>query len=207
MIKITMIIYINTTFRLFFSVIFLLCLWFQTPVLAQFYKNKGIVEGSNIPYQSLTVLSDNKKASLTFYCDEGASYPRISFKRSFKISKAGDAFMLRYVNDRGIKDQHNFLITKDENVGRFFIRHVQLYAERFGKQPDMFKKGTALFSQEYLNWDAHIRQAVLYDLVGGDAVDITIWSSSKQFYDYRFKTTGFKKLLPLLAPCLQNLTY
>ena len=188
------------------AILFVFCLWTKTTAVAEFYKKDGITEASERSYQSLTILSSDKKASITFYCDEGAIYPRITFKRIGKIKNKGDAFQLRYINDKGVEDQHNFLAIGAGNIGRFFIRHTQLYAARFGEQPVMFEKGSATFSQDYINWDANIRRTVLHDIVDGDVVDITIWDETTQSSNYHFDTKGFTKFLPLIGHCLGDLT-
>lgn len=183
-----------------------MCIWVQAYAFAAFYKKDGVDEATGRAYRSLSILSIDKKAKLSFICDEGASYPRITFKRRDKIANKGEPFKLRYLNDNGLKDKHNFLALEDENIGRFFIRHTQLYAARFGAQPLMFKEGTASFSAEYLNWDAHIRQTVLHDMVDGHSVSITIWDELSAPDNYHFKTTGFTKFLPLIASCLKDPT-
>ena len=170
---------------------------------ARMFKVDGTDTRDGSSYMGIGLLSEDQTGRLFFLCDSDRDLPQILFSRAEHLTFAGDAFAVTYSPDDGEAYQHYFLAESEGKIGRFYIRHTEMYEARFGPQPRMFNASTGGLDQKYVDWNREVHDTFIRDFAGADQVQLRVWNQEKTHRDYRFDTSGMSKHLGLIDSCFQ----
>ena len=182
----------------------LLSLWLlssATAAEARMFKVDGTDPRDGSPYEGIGLLSEDGDGRLYFICDSDRDLPQILFTRPEYLTFAGDAFSVTYSPDDGTEHQHYFLAESEGKIGRFYIRHTEMYEARFGARPKMFDTTTGALAQPYVDWNREVHDTFIDDFVGASSVRFRVWNREKQHRDYLFDTSGLSRHLGLIGKC------
>lgn len=169
---------------------------------AKMFKSEGEDPRTKKFYSGIAILSDDKRAQLHFQCTDSNSVPRIIFNNLEPMMPLSLPFKLFYQIDGGEPQWHYFLVENDVKRGTFYVRHTEIYGERFGLAPDFIDQNTGQVSMDFRNWVDNIHHAVVRDFADGNNALVQVVDEQDIPHDFSFNLTGFKQAMERFLPCM-----
>lgn len=147
---------------------------------------------------------DGGGAFLYFLCDDDTARPKIILSHPKDIDAPTKPFKVAVTYDDGRRHGHYFHVMKNRKLAAFFVRHAQLYEDRFGAHPPMFDPQTSALNPAYVTWDHSIYSAVVSDFAFAASAELLFKSADGSRFQYRFDLSGMDALLPRLSACYRQ---
>ncbi|RED54270.1 hypothetical protein [Aestuariispira insulae] len=177
----------------------------QAPGLAQakLFLSQGTDPRTKKEYSGVAILSEDKRAQLHFQCNPTNSVPRIIFNNLEPLAELSLPFKFFYQIDDNDVYWHYFLVENDPKRGTFYVRHTEIYNERFGVAPEFIDQQTGLVSLAFRGWVDAIHHSLVEEFMEGSFAKVQVVDDKDQPHDFTFDLKGFGKLAKERMDCLE----
>ena len=174
-----------------------------TPAAAKLFLSQGLDPRTKKEYTGVAILSEDMRAQLHFQCTPTNSVPRIIFNNLEPMAELSLPFKFFYQIDGGPVFWHYFLVENDPKRGTFYVRHTEIYKDRFGLAPDFIDPATGQVSLAFRGWVDAIHHSLVEEFIDGSTAQVQVVDDKDRPHDFTFDLTGFGSLARERMDCLE----